>query len=80
MLTPKASENHPVVIHVSGLKDTGKCSLKLNSQVLDLSRGRDSSIYGRGGAQTGGSLSGSIRVADLSEPITSLVILLLRFV
>jgi hypothetical protein len=67
-----------LTLNIAGLKGTGKCSLKLNSDSLDISRGRDPSSYGRGGTITGGALSGSIRLSDLSEPITSIVIVLIR--
>ena len=78
-LNVNSYDNNPVILNISGLKENGKCSLKLNSHTFDISRARDPSTYGRGGLKTGGTLSGSIRVVDLSEPITTIVILLLRF-
>jgi hypothetical protein len=83
-MAPKAphvlspNEIKMLTLSIPGLQGTGKCALKLNSDSLDISRGRDPSSYGRGGAITGGALSGSIRLSDLSDPITSIIIVLIR--
>jgi hypothetical protein len=67
-----------LTLNITGLQGTGKCVLKLNSDSLDISRGRDPSSYGRSGAITGGALAGTIRLSHLSDPITSIVIVLIR--
>lgn len=72
------NELNMLTLNIPGLQGTGKCTLKLNSDSLDISRGRDPSSYGRGGAINGGALSGSVRISDLSEPITSIVLVLIR--
>ncbi len=70
---------NPLTVNINGLSGNGKCALKLSSNSLDLSRGRDPSSYGRGGVINGGSISGSVRVSDLSDPIVSIVLMLLRY-
>jgi hypothetical protein len=82
-MSPPASresnhQNEMLTLNIAGLKGNGKCALRLNSDSLDISRGRDPSSYGRSGTVTGGALSGSIRLSDLSEPVTSIVIFLIR--
>lgn len=77
-LNRNQNEGNMLTLNISGLQGSGKCALKLNSSSMDISRGRDPSSYGRGGVINGGALTGSIRISDLSDPITSIVLVLIR--